>query len=76
MPATITLSIYRVYPAPIGWASQLGMVCALAPCEALRSGSIYVGDVWECKIKEIHCYSEGIKLDPIRLIERNEMGLD
>ena len=75
LPSIFTLSIYRVYPFPIGWSSQLGMMCALAPCEVLRNGSVNVGDVWECKISIVSCYNEGIKLDPIRLIERKDMGL-
>ena len=74
LPATINLSMYRVYPSPLGWASELGMFCGIAPCEALRSGDMSVGDTWECRIKEVECYQDGVLLEPVRLIEKGQMG--
>ena len=74
LPPTFTFTVFRLYPRPMGFIEELRLGCRVAECEALRNGEVNVGDTWECKIKSIDCYLEGLSVELIQPIEKMDLG--
>ena len=74
LPPKFTFTVFRLYPEPMGFMEELRVSCKVAECEALRNGEVNVGDTWECKIKSIECYMEGLSVELIRPIEKMDLG--
>ena len=74
LPDAITFTIFRLYPDTLGWATELGTFCEIVPSEATSNIGLRVGDKWECKLHSVDCSVEGIRLQPLRLIEKGDLN--
>lgn len=56
-----------------GWLTEWGIGVDVAVCEVTeREGGLKVGDVWEARIANINPYYKAVRMEPIRLLEREQ----